>query len=311
MNESQFGLRHRPFPATPDLSCYYPAGSHERALERLLAGLSDGEGLLLLVGPPGTGKTLLCHALLDRLGAGQESVYLCHTRPHDRAGLLQAILFDLSLPHAGKTEQEMRLTLLEHLLQRYSAGQRTLLVIDEAQHLSADLLEELRLLSNLEGRTGKAVQIVLVGQPEVLDTLGAPSLGSFRQRLAVRASLEPLGVEEAADYLLHHLRAAGADAGTILGDESLELLARNTHGVPRLLNQAAHQAMRLAAMAGTSEIDVEAVLEALTLLGLPGAVPASASEEVLLVDPAASSQAETPEEAPADPCRLFTPGRSA
>jgi type II secretory pathway predicted ATPase ExeA len=311
MNESHLGLRHRPFPATPDLSCYYPAAGHERALERLLTGLADGEGLLLLVGGPGTGKTLLCHALLDRLGADHECVCLCHTHLRDRAGLLQAILFDLSLPHQGRSEQEMRLTLIEHLLQRYAAGKRTLLVIDEAQHLGPDLLEELRLLSNLEGRGGKAVQVVLVGQHDLLDTLAWPSLGSLRQRLAVRASLEPLGVEEAADYLLHHLRAAGAEPGTVLNGEALELLARNTHGLPRLLNQAAHQAIRLTAADGASEIDVEAVLEALTLLGLPGTVPVGESEDVLLVHPAASEQAEPAEVLPDDPCRLFAPGRSA
>jgi type II secretory pathway predicted ATPase ExeA len=316
MNEDCFGLRHRAFPATPDVGCYYPASGHELALERLRAGLEDGEGVVLLTGGPGVGKTLLCHVLLDRLGETAQSVCLTHTHLRDRAGLLQAILFDLSLPHAGKTEQEMRLTLIDHLLQRFAAGNRTVLVIDEAQHLGADLLEELRLLGNLEGGQGKAVQVVLVGQPEILETLSAPALGSLRQRLAVRTALSPLGVEEAADYLLHHLRAAGGQADQILGPEPLELLARSTHGVPRLLNQAAHQAMRLAAGAGAGEVDAEAVLEALTLLGLPGEAPAPLNEAggVLLVEsPDAQEEAHGPEGEDADPsCRLFiTPGRSA
>jgi type II secretory pathway predicted ATPase ExeA len=320
MNACPFGLRHRPFPTTPDVACYYPASSHENALERLLAGLADGEGVLLLVGAPGTGKTLVCHRLLDLLGEGVDTESVCLTNTHirDRFELLQAILFDLALPHDGKSEQQMRLALIDHLLQRFSAGKRTILVIDEAQHLSPDLLEELRMLGNLEGNGGKAVQVLLAGHPDLLEVIAAPELASLRQRLAVRVVLEPLGIEEAADYLLHHLRAAGGRAEEILGGEALELLARNTHGIPRLLNQAGHQAMRLADSAGAAEIDAEAVLEALTLLGLPGEVPAEeeSHERVLLVEPP-SSVASTSEEEPAtdeedDPRRLFVaPGRSA
>jgi type II secretory pathway predicted ATPase ExeA len=287
MIEAHFGLRRRPFPASPDHACYYPATSHEVALARLLGGLTDGEGVLVLTAGPGLGKTLVGHCLLDRLGVrpgepeSVEAVFLTNTHVRDRVGLLQAILFDLSLPHEGSSEQEMRLALIDHLLRHYAGGNRTVLLIDEAQHLSVELLEELRMLGNLEGQAGKAVQVVLIGQPELLDTLGRPELASLRQRVAVRATLEPLGVEEAADYLLHHLRAAGGRAEQVLGDEALELLARNTHGVPRLLNQAAHQALRLAAEAGEA-VDVEAALEALTLLGLPGEA-AEEGEGVMLV----------------------------
>ncbi len=175
MNACPFGLRYRPFPASPDVSCYYPAGSHERALQRLLSGLADGEGMLLLIGAPGTGKTLLCQRLLDQLGDGIESVCLTHTHLRDRISLLQAILYDLALPYDGKSEQEMRLVLIDHLLHRYAAGKKTVLVIDEAQHFSIDLLEEVRMLGNLEGQGGKAVQVVLAAQPDFLDTLAAPS----------------------------------------------------------------------------------------------------------------------------------------
>jgi type II secretory pathway predicted ATPase ExeA len=304
MIEAHFGLRRRPFPASPDHSCYYPATGHERALHRLLAGLEDGEGMLLLTGAPGTGKTLLAHCLIDRLGDGVECACLTHGHTRDRAGLLQAILYDLALPHEGRHEQELRLRLTEHLLKRYSEGRRTVLLIDEAQHLGTDLLEELRMLGNLEGRSGKAVQVVLIGQPEVCATLDDARLASLRQRLAVRAGLEALGVEEAADYLLHHLRSAGARAEQVLGEEALELLARNTHGVPRLLNQAAGLALRLAAEAGLTEIDVEVALEALTALGLPGTLPDGPDGEagVLLVE----------QQADENDCRVFLPpGRTA
>jgi type II secretory pathway predicted ATPase ExeA len=287
MIEAHFGLSRRPFTShvTPDQASYYPASDHEHALARLLAGLADGEGILVLSGAPGLGKTLLAHCLLDRAGArpgegGEvEAVFLAGTPSRDRVGLLQALLYDLSLPHQGRGEQEMRLALIDHLLTRYAAGVRFLLVIDEAQHLGVEQLEELRMLGNLEGQSGKAVQIVLIGQPELLETLSRPELASLRQRVAVKAALAPLGVEEAADYLLHHVRAAGGRPEQLIDGEALELLARGTEGVPRLLNQSAHQALRLAAEGGQERVEVEAVLEALSLLGLsPAGAPAGEAE---------------------------------
>jgi type II secretory pathway predicted ATPase ExeA len=268
MDVTRFGLRQRPFPATPDSVCYYPATGHEEALNRLLHGLTDGEGVVVLSGAPGTGKTLLCHCLLERLGDKVRFAFLTNSHVRDRVGLLQAILYDLQLAYAGKTEQEMRLALTDHLLEGFAAGRSTVLIVDEAHHLAPDLLEELRLLGNLEARSGKALQVVLVGQPSLLTTLRLPELASLRQRIVVRPELTELSLDEAADYLLHHVRVAGGRPESVLLDEAVALLARQTHGIPRLLNQAGHQAMCLAEQAGASQVDVEAALEALALLGL-------------------------------------------
>ncbi|HZT83559.1 MAG TPA: AAA family ATPase [Gemmataceae bacterium] len=268
MYEKHFGLRQRPFRPTPDTACYYPATSHERALARLAQAVADDEGLALLTGDPGTGKTLLCHKVLERLGPDAATAFLTNSHVGSRAGLLQAVLFDLGLPHEGRSEQEMRLALTDFLLTNFAAGRRAVLVVDEAQHLTPDLLEELRLLGNLEAPEGKALQAVLVGQPALLETLRQPGLAAFAQRLAVRVRVEPLSFEEAADYLLHQLRAAGGRPEAILSGEAVELLARGAHGVPRLLNQAAHQALALAHDAGARQVDAEAALEALALLGL-------------------------------------------
>ncbi len=272
---THFQLRQRPFPATPDPARYYPATSHERAIARLLGGLADGEGVLTLTGAPGTGKTLLCHCLLERLGSGKNIAFLTNGRAGSRAGLLQAILYDLSLPYEGRGEQELRLALTEHLLKSYEEDRSTLLILDEAQDLTPDLLEELRLLGNLESRSGKAVQVVLVGHPTLMQTLRRPELAALWQRVAVRAEVEPLPLQEAADYLLHHVRVAGGKPERLFADEALELLSRQTGGVPRLLNQAAHQALRLAAEADAGQVDAEAALEALAMLGLAEEVHAS------------------------------------
>jgi type II secretory pathway predicted ATPase ExeA len=300
MYEEHFGLRQRPFPATPDPSAYYAATSHERALARLLAGLGAGEGLLLVTGAPGTGKTLLGHLLLERLGGDVATAFLTNGHLRDRTGLLQALLYDLSLPYQGRGEQEARLALTDRLLQTFAAGRRTVLLVDEAHHLSADLLEELRLLGNLEGRSGKALQVVLLGLPALLETLRLPELAAFRQRLAVRVELLPLALQEAADYLLHHLRVAGGRPERVLADEALEVLARATGGVPRLLNQAAHQALALAHEAGAAQVDIEAALEALHLLGVE-------AEEGAAEEAVASVAEAQPEGAAAEgsECRLF------
>ncbi len=304
MIESHFGLNRRPFPATPDLNCYYPATSHERTVARLLEGLHDGEGIVLLTAAPGMGKTLLGHLLLDKFGDSVQASFLFHTHLRDRAGLLQALLYDLSLPHEGRGEQEMRLALIDHLLARYRDGQKTIFLIDEAHHLNSDLLEELRLLGNLEGQAGRAVQVVLIGCPEILHTLGHPGLAAMRQRLAVRARIEPLGLEEAADYLLHHVRAAGGRPERIFGMEALEILARQTGGVPRLLNQAGQLSLKLAAENGLSEVEVEIALEAISSLGLAGENGEGLAEDGVLSLSGEANQ---------DPsCRLFmAQGRSA
>ena len=223
MYPTHFHLQQRPFPSTPDPARYYPSTSHERAIARLLGGLSDGEGMMVLSAAPGTGKTLLCHCLLERLGSDVSIAFLTNSHVGSRAGLLQAILYDLSLPYEGRGEQELRLTLTDHLLRGYEKGRGTLLILDEAQHLTPDSLEELRLLGNLESRTGKALQVVLVGQSPVLETLRRPELSALCQRVAIRAEIEPLPLQEAADYLLHHVRIACGRPERLFADEALEL----------------------------------------------------------------------------------------
>jgi general secretion pathway protein A len=320
MYEKDFGLQRRPFPATPDHACYYPATSHEAALNLLLRALQDDQGFALLTGAPGTGKTLLCHCLLDRLGPDTVSAFLTNSHFPDRLSLFQAILFEFALPYEQGGEQVLRLRLTDYLLKNCEAGKRTILLIDEAQHFSEDLLEELRLLGNLESGERKAFQAILVGQENLLITLGMPEMAACNQRMAVRPRLEPLGVEESVDYLLHHVRLAGGRPENIWEDPAPEILARGTLGIPRLLNQAAHQALLLAHEAEMSRVDSEAALEALAILGLEKNTPLAeeVGAEALVGDDESSpviglreDENDVAEESESSPYRLFDNQRPA
>jgi general secretion pathway protein A len=307
MDGTFFGLERRPFRTTPDAASYYAATGHEQALARLHQAIDDDEGLALLTGEPGTGKTLLCHRLIELLGPDVATAFLTNSHCRDRAGLLQALLYDLSLPYLSRGEQELRLALTDYLLKNFGAGKRALFLIDEAQHLTPDLLEELRLLGNLEAKHGKAVQIILIAQPTLGKTLRLPELASFGQRLLVRCKLEALDVHEAADFLYHQLRLAGGRPEQILSGEAAELLARATRGVPRLLNQAAYQALALAQDAGCHYVDAEAAIEALALLGLDVEEGDEEPANLSTLIQQSSSEAEGEETEPAPVLSLTEP----
>ncbi|VTR98949.1 ExeA family protein [Tuwongella immobilis] len=273
-----FGWTHRPFRPTPDLEAYYPATSHERALTSLTEAIQDDEGMALLIGQPGTGKTLVGLQLLSRLEGVARGVILTHgnlTTPRD---LFQSVLFDLALPYQGLTEQECRLSLMENCLEHFRTGGRTLLICDEAHLLPTTLLEELRMLTNLSGRAGKAIQVVLIGQPQLLETLRAPELVACDQRIAARAMLDALDPQESADYLLHQVRAAGGRPERVFDPEALTLLAQQSWGFPRLLNQLGYACLKLAIECETRCVDAEVVLEVLARFGLQ---PETSIEESL------------------------------
>jgi type II secretory pathway predicted ATPase ExeA len=279
---SHFGLRQRPFRSTPDPAAYYPATGHEEALHQLRQAIDDDEPIAILTGEPGTGKTLVAAQLLERFGDDVSRVFVTNGHMQKRADLFQAILYDLGLPYEGRSEQELRLALTERLLADYGEGRRTVLVIDEAHHLPADLLEELRLLGNLETPHGRAVQTVLIAQPQLLETLRRPDLRALSQRLTVRIELCRLTPEESADYVNHQLRIAGARPEALIDDEALALVARASEGVPRVINQIAHLALTLTSDAGDGRMDAEGVLEATSRMGIELSDEAGETAEVVV-----------------------------
>ena len=268
MYQTHFGLRQRPFRSTPDAGAYYPATAHEGALDLLRRAVADDEPIALLTGEPGTGKTLIAGQFLDRLGEDVSRVFVTNGHLLRRADLFQSILYDLGLPYEGRSEQELRLTLTDRLLTDFAEGRRTVIGLDEAHHLPADLLEELRLIGNLETPRGRMVQTILVAQPTIHETLRRPDLAALRQRLTAKAELGRLTPDESTDYVLHQLRIAGARPDALIDDEALTLLARASAGLPRVLNQIAHAALTLTCTAGAGRVDAEGVLEAVAQLGI-------------------------------------------
>ncbi len=278
MYDTHFGLTSRPFRPTPDTAFYYPSTTHELALASLRRGLGDDEGVLLLTSNPGCGKTLLAWRLMEELDPSYRTVLLTNSYFSNRGDLHQAILFDLGLPYHSVTEQTARLMVMEASLEHFRNGGKTLVVVDEAHHLSPVLLEELRLLSNLEGKDGKAVQVLLVALPEIEKTLERPALLALRQRIMTRVALEPFELEESVDYLRHQMRIAGGNPDHLFGEDVLDILTHASNGIPRLLNQSAHLAFTLAKENGLDHVDAEAAIEAITQLGLDPIAEAEAVE---------------------------------
>ena len=294
MDWSHFGMDRPPFRPAVDTAAYFPASSHESALIALAAAFARREPAVLIDGGPGVGKSLVARKWLDDLLPDVPRVLLPNAHAERPADLLQAILFDLGKPYQGLSEQELRLAVTGQLLDTATGDFPTVLVIDEAQHLSHSALEELRLLSNLETRRGAAAFAVLVAQPVLRVTLSGPAYALVADRVAVRCALEPLSVEESAAYLRHQVSAAGGDPQAVFDDSAVSLLASACGGIPRGLNRAAGLAFELAAEAEAELVDVEAVGEALARLDVALPETDEPANAVLLPHPARTVEPDEP-----------------
>lgn len=278
MDWSRFNLDRQPFRAAVDPDSYFPSPSHEVALATVIAGFARRDPIVLLDGASGVGKTLIARKWLEHLLPDVPRVVLPSTRAEKPAELLQAILFDLGKPYQGLTEQELRLSATACLLDAAAeSSYPTVLVLDEAQHMSLSALEELRLLGNLETRRGPAVFSLLVAHGSLRESLRRSGYSAIAQRIGAKATVETLTVPESAAYLTHLIRAAGGVPDSIFGEDVVPMIAGACGGIPRVLNRAAALAMELAAESGASLVDVEAVLESLERLELE---PAESEEAV-------------------------------
>jgi type II secretory pathway predicted ATPase ExeA len=241
MYERHFGFLSKPFTLTPDPAFLYLSPQHAMAMTMLEYGLESQAAFSLLTGDIGSGKTTLIRRLLRCLGDQVAVGLISNTHGRFRSihgWALSALGIECS-SDSGIARYE---ALVNSFVREYAKGRRTLLILDEAQNLSIDVLEELRLLSNVNSETDVALQILLVGQPELRVKLGRPELRQFAQRISVDFHLRPLESREAQAYVRHRLTVAGGDAGIFLPDALDSIFAR-TGGVPRLLNQICDMAL--------------------------------------------------------------------
>jgi general secretion pathway protein A len=236
MYPSFFGLKENPFSMTPDPHFIYLGKNHQEALSRLVYGIWQKKGFIAMTGEVGTGKTTLIHYLLSKLSGVEHTKTAFLFNPKLPVNDFFAyILKDLGVNGHGNTKGDYVHALYQELLQAYQKGQRVVLFVDEAQGLSPELLEEIRLLSNLETGKSKLLQIVLIGQPELNKTLLKPEFRQLRQRINLRYHLQPLSEKETKEYIQKSLRIAGARR-SVFTKQAIKEIYRYSGGMPRMIN---------------------------------------------------------------------------
>ncbi len=235
MYEAFYGFREKPFSIIPDPGFLYLSRKHRMALDLLEYGLMNQAGFNVVTGDIGTGKTTLIRHLLGHMDRSM-TVGLISNTHHSFGELLQWILFAFKLDYRGKEKVELFHTFVEFLISEYAQGRRTVLIVDEAQNMSPETLEELRMLSNVNADKDQVLQVILVGQARLRDLLQRPDLEQFAQRIAVDYHLEPLEGDETARYIRHRVAVAGGADPDLFDDAACAAIHAYTGGVPRLIN---------------------------------------------------------------------------
>jgi general secretion pathway protein A len=236
MYKEFFGLRANPFNVNPDPRYLFLTRHTEEALACLTYGIQSRKGFVLLTGEVGTGKTTLINKLLEWLRAQQVPTAFIFNSRMNVPQFLDYMMADFGIPCDTRSKSQILLRLYNWLLERYRAGETAVLIVDEAQNLADEVLEEIRMMTNLETFTEKLLQIVLVGQTELEQKLKQPNLRQLRQRLTLRAKTHPLTLEETRAYIQQRLRIAGSNGQTIFDGEALVAIHRYASGIPRVVN---------------------------------------------------------------------------
>ena len=236
MYEHFYGLKENPFNVTPNPEYIYLGENHKEALAQLLYGVREKKGFIVITGEVGTGKTTLIHYLLEKMdGNGHTKTAFLFKPKLTVNDFIQYILKDLGVRVQGQTKGEYLHNLHRYLLNAYRRDERVVLIVDEAHGLNPELLEEIRLLSNLETSRSKLLQIVLVGQPELDRTLAQPEFRQLRQRINLRYYLPPLSEKETKEYIEKRLRIAGS-RDSLFTDRAIKEIYITSGGIPRLIN---------------------------------------------------------------------------
>jgi general secretion pathway protein A len=256
-----YGLREHPFRTTPDPRFLYLTARHREALAQLTYGVEEEKGCTVLTGDIGTGKTTLLRALLSKLDPTVAVAFVSDsTLPFK--GLLECILEEFGVKAPDVSHARRLLALKSFLHERHSVGLKSVLILDEAQNLSLPTLEQVRLLSNLEGPGVRFLQILLVGQPELGAKLDLPELRQLRQRIALRSTLRSLSREETRNYILTRLRVGGAHDLGMFSDRAIDRIIRHSGGIPRVINLLCDHCLLIGYADRKRRIDAGIVAEA-------------------------------------------------
>jgi type II secretory pathway predicted ATPase ExeA len=243
MYKKFFGLKENPFNVNPDPRYLFLTPHTQEALACLTYGIETRKGFILMTGEVGTGKTTLINKLLEWLHKERVFTAFVFNPRLSVSQFFDFMMADFGIPCESHQKGQMLLKLNQWLLERYQAGERAVLVVDEAQNLSPQMLEEIRLLTNLETSTEKLLQIVLAGQPELEQKLNQPQLRQLRQRITLRAKTRQLTLEETQGYIVERMRIAGAENPDIFSPEAVAIVHRYARGIPRVTNLLCEHAL--------------------------------------------------------------------
>ncbi len=271
MYESFYGFKEKPFSLLPDPAFLYMSKKHRQALSMLEYGLMNQAGFTVITGEIGAGKTTLIRLLLEQMDQDVTVGLVSNTHP-SFGEMLQWVLLAFGLPYRGKEKVEMYETLVEFLIKEYGNNRRTVLIIDEAQNMSPEGLEELRMLSNINANKDQIFQLILVGQPELKDKLRRPELVQFAQRIAVDFHLEKLSLQETWKYIRHRLTTAGGDPD-LFDSAACAAIHYYTKGTPRLINVLCDTALVFAFAEGLKVIDADVIHDVVKDKKLGGILP--------------------------------------
>ncbi|MCL6547158.1 MAG: AAA family ATPase [Bryobacteraceae bacterium] len=274
MYNAFFGFKENPFNLSPDPVFLYRSPQHEEALASLTYGVKNRKGFIVLTGEVGTGKTTMLECLRDELQAEKIPFSFLFNTRLSTSQFFEMIAYDLGLNCPSDSKAQVLIALQQFLLQQASRGGTAALLVDEAHDLSWDLLEEIRMLGNLENRTGKLLQVVLSGQPELDRKLEAPNLRQLRQRIVLRCELRPFDEEQTAAYIQTRMAKAGMEEQTVFPPEVLSGIYRYTRGIPRVINILCDNLLLMAFALEQKEVNADMLREAAADMRLTPLLPA-------------------------------------
>ena len=266
MYEDFFHLQCRPFDLAPDPHFLYLTEQHARAVANVRFALMNHDSFVVITGEIGTGKTTVLNAALEQLGSRYVVARISHTTLSD-IELLQALLSVFGIPDYGTKKVKLLDKLRAHFLEQHQAGRHVVIIVDEAQHLSAQAIEELRLLSGIDSQDRRIVSIALTGQPALDDVIDRENLAPLRQRTRLRQRLRPMSETDTAAYIRHRIQVAGGDADAIFEPDTLPEIHRLTLGTPRLINTLCDSALMVCRVDARPRVDVDTLINVVKDLG--------------------------------------------